>query len=146
MNLRPAPCNGGISACRVAYFLASVLLAMAASHGAFAQFPAKPEARRAIDLRIVGKRIEEGPTTVRLVRGEKVVLRWLSDEALDIHVHGYDIELALSPGVTGTMPFDARVAGRFPVTAHVPAAQREKKGADKSHREPTLLYLEVHPE
>jgi len=95
---------------------------------------------RTIDLRVAERRLENGPKTIRLVRGERVTLRWVADEKMTVHVHGYDIALALEPGIMKAMPIEARVAGRFPVTAHL------APGAGGRHREPTLLYLEVQPE
>ena len=96
---------------------------------------------RVIELRVVERRVDKGPTTIRLVRGERVTLRWIADERMTVHMHGYDIALALEPGVPAAMPIEARATGRFPVTAHLAAP-----AADRKHREPTLVYLEVHPE
>ena len=96
---------------------------------------------RVIELRVVERHIDKGPTTIRVVRGERVTLSWIADERMTVHLHGYDVAVPLKPGVPTAMPVEARVVGRFPVTAHLPAPAGEKK-----HREPTLVYLEVHPE
>jgi len=103
-------------------------------------------ARRAIELRIVARRVEGGSDTIRLVRGEKATLRLTSDEPMTIHVHGYDIETPLFSGTTATMAIQARFAGRFPVTGHIHDSSTSKAPAQKHHREPTLFYLEVLPE
>jgi len=92
------------------------------------------------DLRIVERKAEGGVRTVRVPQGAKVVLRIRSDEAMKVHVHGYDVEQRAKPGEVATVTLEARWTGRFPVTAHLPPS----KGAHG--REPTLLYLEVHPE
>ena len=102
-----------------------------------------PEAGRAIELRIVARRVEGGSDTIRLVRGEKATLRLTSDEPMTIHVHGYDIETPLIPGTTATMAIQAHFAGRFPVTGHIHDSSTSKASAQKHHREPTLFYLEV---
>jgi hypothetical protein len=72
---------------------------------------------------------------VRVQVGDDVTLRWISDRALTLHLHGYDIESRVVPGGPTTMRFVARAAGRFPIERH-----DEQPG-----REPTLAYLEVHP-
>ena len=97
---------------------------------------------RSVDVRLVGGRLEAAPRTIRLTRGEELVLRVGSDEELTVHVHGYDIVSPVHPGMSATLAIRARLVGRFPVTAHLP----EAKGSGKRRHEPVLLYLEVHPE
>ena len=80
-----------------------------------------------------------GARTVRVTQGDTVSLRVRSDEALPVHIHGYDIELGVPAGASASVDFSAKIVGRFPVTAHL-HADDGKKGP-----EPTLLYLEVHP-
>ena len=80
-----------------------------------------------------------GARTVRVTQGDTVSLRVRSDEGLPVHIHGYDIELGVPAGASASVDFSAKIVGRFPVTAHLHAADG-KKGS-----EPTLLYLEVHP-
>lgn len=70
--------------------------------------------------------------TIRVTEGDDVRIDWTSDEAVDLHLHGYDIEAGAAPGRPASMAFRAHTAGRFPVTAH-----------NFGHR--TLLYLEVYP-
>ena len=62
-------------------------------------------------------------------------------EEMTIHMHGYDVEQRVAAGREEKIALVARWVGRFPVTAHLHGAQRGKHAA-----EPTLLYLEVHPE
>jgi hypothetical protein len=52
-----------------------------------------------------------------------------------IHLHGYDIETALTPDAPATVRFSARATGRFPIEIH---------GTTRGP-EVTLGYLEVHP-
>ena len=75
-----------------------------------------------------------GAPTLRLTRGDRVELRWSSDRTMDLHLHGYGIEMRADEGGTTVMAFLARAAGRFAVETHVPAG-----------RHLTVLYLEVHP-
>jgi len=84
------------------------------------------------DLAIRQRRIAKNMQTLRVNQGERVVIHWVSDEAVEVHLHGYDIELNLQPETTVTMDFIATVAGRYPISGH---------GFDHH----ALVYLEVQP-
>jgi hypothetical protein len=102
---------------------------------------ASAQLARVVEIRVVARKPEGGVRTVRARKGEAIELRIRSDEKLDVHVHGYDVHQAVVPGAVATLPLAARFVGRFPVTAHLAQAAAGGHGA-----EPTLLYLEVHPE
>jgi len=94
-----------------------------------------------VTLQIRERAIAKNNRTVRVDLGDKVTLRWTTDEATELHLHGYDISLALLPGRPAEMRFTAHAAGRFPISAHgfgvpTPGAPLEEK---------ILLYLEVYP-
>ena len=124
-----------------------MLLAVALAAGAHSPLPAQPppaatapaEAGRIVEVRVVARKPEGGARTVRARKGETLVLQVRSDEKLEVHVHGYDLHQAVVPGAVASLPIAARWVGRFPVTAHL-------EGGSGRHAEPTLLYLEVHPE
>ena len=101
---------------------------------------------REFDISIVGRRVEGTTTTIRVKRGDSVMLRWRTDEAVSLHVHGYDRRANLSPGSSTRMRFEAGVAGRFAITAHEFGAVADHEAPPQKHREITLLYLEVLPE
>lgn len=96
--------------------------------------PAKAQTKkpRVFDLELRRGRVAVAQRTVRVKQGERVELRWTTDAAVQLHLHGYDIDLALTPGKTRSMVFDAHTAGRYPVRRH-----------GSGHR--SVLYLEVHP-
>ncbi|MEE9544850.1 MAG: hypothetical protein V3V55_04535 [Rhodospirillales bacterium] len=71
--------------------------------------------------------------TIRVTEGDRVKLRWTADEAVELHLHGYDIELHVTPGAPGTMTFEAHATGRFPVSVHGTGGHGN------------VVYLEVHP-
>ena len=111
---------------------------VASDDGSFpAQVRAEAEAGGVFDLAIRARKIYGGSNVVRVTQGEKLRLRWTSDEAATLHLHGYDIETAVRPGATASMTFTAYATGRFPVEAH--------GFADHRSGETTLLYLEVYP-
>ena len=90
-----------------------------------------------VALEVVGGKID-GSDVIRLTQGDQAELRWLTDQAIDIHLHGYDIETKVNPGAPASMRFTAHATGRYPVTMH-----GHSHGG--GHSEKTLLYLEVHP-
>jgi len=88
-----------------------------------------------IDLVIRGGSLRPEQRVIRVQRGDVVTLRWTSDRALTLHLHGYDVEQRVAPGATATMSFTARATGRFPIEVH----------GSEGRRATTLGYLEVHP-
>jgi len=89
-------------------------------------------------------RIERGhvPANMRLIRvkqGDVVKLRWSSDRSIAMHLHGYDIERKIEPGVVAEMTFTARATGRFPVQEHQAAS-----GGGHTHGAP-IVQVEVLP-
>ena len=76
-----------------------------------------------------------GEQTLRVSKGDKVVLRWKSDRPIALHLHGYDIERSVPDQGEATMSFIANITGRFPVSEHTHGPGH--------HR--AVLYLEVHP-
>ena len=89
-------------------------------------------------------RIERGqlPTNKRLIRvkqGDVVKLRWSSDRPIALHLHGYDIERKIEPGVVAEMTFTARATGRFPVEEH-----QARSGGGHTHGAP-IVQVEVLP-
>ncbi len=93
---------------------------------------------------IVQRHVDRPPPTLVVQRGDRVTLTWRSDEVVTIHLHGYDVPLALTPGQPGQMRVNATVLGRFPVTAHGFGTDGAKHHGH--HSEQPLVFLEVRPE
>lgn len=90
---------------------------------------------RVIDLAIRSGTLPEEQRVIRVQQGDEVTLRWTTDRALTVHLHGYDIEKKLTPNASTTIRFSAKATGRFPIEVH---------GA--GHGQETILgYLEVYP-
>ena len=88
-------------------------------------------------------RIEHGianTPVIRVKQGDWVRLRWVSDRAIVLHLHGYDIERKVEVGAVAEMTFLARAAGRFPVEEHRPSA-----AGGHSHGDAPLVRIEVYP-
>ncbi len=71
--------------------------------------------------------------TVRVHRGDEVIIRWSSDTGLELHLHGYDLTGRARRGEPAELRFLAVTAGRFPVEAHL----------SQGHRR--IGYIEVYP-
>ena len=104
--------------------IASVL----AMGGAFA-------AEQVFDIALAEGRVPPERRTIQVTKGDEVTLRWTSDRAASLHLHGYDIETTVPAGGSATMRFAADIAGRFPVSEHRHGGGREK----------AILYVEVRP-
>jgi hypothetical protein len=135
MNLGRAACNRCVIA-----FLLSITGALCVPTAVSSSGTATPGAGRVVELRIVARKPEGGARTVRATRGERIVLAVRTDEAMTLHVHGYEVRARVTPGHVARIAVLASAVGRFPVTAHL------DEPGQAHRREPTLLYLEVHPE
>ena len=91
------------------------------------------------DLKVERGRVARAMQLIRVKQGDVVRLRWTTDRALDLHLHGYDIEQKIEPGTVSELTFTARATGRFPVVVHAP-----KRGGGHSHEAP-LVQIEVLP-
>lgn len=92
------------------------------------------EPRTVIDLPFVGGELVMDGDTLRVTQGEVVEMRWTSDAETVVHLHGYDIETAVSPASPVIMLFEAAWAGRFSISRHT-----------DDGGEADFLYLEVLP-
>ena len=58
------------------------------------------------------------PKTLEFDSGDTVRLRFRSDTATEIHVHGYDKELEVPAGGTARTSFEANAEGIFEIEDH----------------------------
>jgi hypothetical protein len=103
--------------------------------GALAGSAARAQAEKAFDIALADGKAGAEQQTLRVTKGDKVVLRWKSDQQIALHLHGYDIEATVPAQGTTAMSFAANIAGRFPVSEHTHGPGH--------HR--AILYLEVRP-
>jgi hypothetical protein len=111
--------------------LGLVLLGPLSPH---AQVPSTETARFSIAI----QNRKADPKTIRATRGQVIELAFTADEAIELHIHGYDQLITVQPGSAAVMRLEARVAGRFAIEAH-------RFGSNAGRRHAVLLYLEVHP-
>jgi hypothetical protein len=106
--------------------LLGVTLAVGALGGARAD-------TRLFELALSNGQLPESQRLVRVTQGDEVTLKWTSDRAFTLHIHGYDLEAKLVPETPVELKFTARATGRFPMEIHGPGTER------------TVGHLEVHP-
>jgi len=94
---------------------------------------------RRFELLINERKLQVESTTIRVTQGQTVELVWNSDEAGELHLHGYDINFRVSPETPAMVTFKAHASGRFPVTSH-------SFDGDHGHGHEALMYLEVYPD
>ena len=68
-----------------------------------------------IEVRVVGGRVEGVGDAVDVPLGEDVTIRVRSDEADEVHVHGYDVIDDVGPGDEAEIELTADIPGAFEV-------------------------------
>lgn len=71
-----------------------------------------------VEVTYAGGEVTGVESRVSVKLGEKVVLRFTSDVAEEIHVHGYDLYTDLAPGTPAEIAFTADIPGSFEVELH----------------------------
>jgi hypothetical protein len=92
------------------------------------------------DLRIEKGRVPADKRLIRVKQGDIVKLQWSTDRRVAVHLHGYDIEKDITPGVVTDMTFAARATGRFTVEPHL----AKTPSGGHAHGE-VLVTIEVYP-
>ena len=100
-----------------------------------AEIAAHPDVR--VEVRIENRKVV-GEQVIRLIEEQQVRIVWTTDEAAELHIHGYDIRIDISPDAPVETSFTAHATGRFAVTSH---GFRD----DHGHGHAALVYIEVYP-
>ena len=87
-------------------------------HGAMHSAMAAGQIAKTFEFVIGGGKLGDGEQTIRVIEGDWVELQWSSDEALTLHMHGYNIELDVTPDSPAIMRFHATRTGRFSILNH----------------------------
>ena len=98
-------------------------------------------AEQHVAYQITNRHIDAKPPTLKVKQGDTLVIAWRSDEAVSLHLHGYDVLIKLAPSIPGHMKLTAHSLGRFPVSAHGFGTEQHAK----RHAEIAMMYLEVLP-
>ena len=73
---------------------------------------------REVGVTVAGGRVSPPPGRVAVPRGERVRITVTSDRPDELHVHGYEEEVALPAGRPGSVEFVADQVGLFEVETH----------------------------
>ena len=90
------------------------------------------------DLALKAGELPKDQRTIKVKQGESVEFRWTSDQPIRLHLHGYDVEVAVKPGEPTVTALKARIAGRFSVDKLADKPGGHQHGGK-------VLYFEVHP-
>jgi len=69
---------------------------------------------KTVDLAITGDK-NMTPDQISVNEGEHLRLTITSDEPLEFHLHGYDLETEVEPNEPAELSFDAAITGRFEI-------------------------------
>ena len=81
-----------------------------------ADTPAAGPRERTFDVSIEGG--EMSPNEISVNESDRVTLHISSDEPMEVHVHGYDMEHEVGPGQKAELHFKADLTGRFEIEDH----------------------------
>jgi hypothetical protein len=80
--------------------------------------PAAPPAPRVETIRIRGRAPVGEPQRLRYESGETIRLRFRSDVAEEVHIHGYDEYVDVPAGGSATARFEGELEGVFEIESH----------------------------
>jgi FtsP/CotA-like multicopper oxidase with cupredoxin domain len=72
-------------------------------------------AGKLIQVRVAGGKVETAQRRVRVSRGDRVRIQVQSDQADEVHVHGFDLKEPVGPGKPATVEFTADLPGVWEV-------------------------------
>jgi FtsP/CotA-like multicopper oxidase with cupredoxin domain len=72
-------------------------------------------AGKLIEVRVAGGKVETAQRRVRVSRGDRVRIQVQSDQADEVHVHGFDLKEPVGPGKPATVEFTANLPGVWEV-------------------------------
>ena len=115
------------------------LIALAALGALVSSGLAAEPARFAIAIQ--ARKVDAAHKTIRTTQGTALELEFTADEPVELHLHGYDRLLTVSPGAAAVLRLDAKTAGRFAIEGH----GFSSGAGGRPSRHVVLLYLEVLP-
>jgi len=72
-------------------------------------------AGKLVQVRVAGGKVETAQRRVRVSRGDRVRIHVQSDQADEVHVHGFDLSEEVGPGKPATVEFTADLPGVWEV-------------------------------
>ncbi len=103
-------------------------------------WPSAPAQERRLDL--TARRFEYTPNTLRVNRGDTVIIRLQADDVVHgLYVDGYDLSVQAEPGQPGELKFVADRSGAFHLRCAVPCGNLHPFMIGKLIVGPNLTWL-----
>jgi ABC-type glycerol-3-phosphate transport system substrate-binding protein len=80
--------------------------------------PSGEQADVTINVTVANGKVNPSGTTIKVKAGQTVLVTAVSDAADEVHIHGYDKELPLTPGKPASVKFTADMKGTFEIETH----------------------------
>ena len=80
--------------------------------------PSGEQADVTINVTVANGKVNPSGATIKVKAGQTVLVTAVSDAADEVHIHGYDKELPLTPGKPASVKFTANMKGTFEVETH----------------------------
>ena len=80
--------------------------------------PSGEQADVTINVTVANGKVNPSGTSIKVAAGQTVLVTAISDAPDELHIHGYDKELPLTPGKTASVKFTATMKGTFEIETH----------------------------
>ena len=80
--------------------------------------PSGEQADVTVDVTVANGKVNPSGATVKVKAGQTVLIKAVSDAEEELHIHGYDKELELTPGKAASVKFTANMKGTFEIETH----------------------------
>jgi FtsP/CotA-like multicopper oxidase with cupredoxin domain len=71
-----------------------------------------------VNVTVANGKVNPSGATIKVKAGQTVLVTATSDAPEELHIHGYDKELELTPGKAASVKFTANMKGTFEVETH----------------------------
>jgi hypothetical protein len=80
--------------------------------------PSGEQADVTINVTVANGKVNPSGTSIKVKAGQTVLVTAVSDAPDEVHIHGYDKELPLTPGKPASVKFTADMKGTFEIETH----------------------------
>jgi hypothetical protein len=80
--------------------------------------PSGEQADVTIDITVANGKVNPSGATIKAKAGQTILVKAISDTEDEVHIHGYDKELELTPGKAASVTFTANMKGTFEIETH----------------------------
>ena len=80
--------------------------------------PSGEQADVTINVTVANGKVNPSGQTIKVKAGQTVLVTAVSDANDEVHIHGYDKELPLTPGKPASVKFTADMKGTFEIETH----------------------------